>query len=150
MTRQEYEECGNAFAQGFKQGFEDVSRKISKADREASQSFAQFENVLGKIVIKSEPFSWNDNLSKIALEDFQAIRSSLSYCTAQSIGTALAKLQLMESKGLNPDTLDNIIEKLEEWENDYKQPLNDYEIGKGFAYSNAASYIKGLSNELKG
>lgn len=45
------------------------------------------------------PFNWNDNLSKIAQEDFSMIRQSLSYGTATSIGMALAKLELLERQG---------------------------------------------------
>lgn len=46
-----------------------------------------------------KPFSWNDNLSEIALEDFSMIQKSLSYGTCQSIGMALAKLELLEKQG---------------------------------------------------
>ena len=49
--------------------------------------------------IISEPFDWNDNLSEIALEDFSMIQKSLSYGTATTIGTALAKLELLEKQG---------------------------------------------------
>lgn len=66
------------------------------------------------ITIEVKPFFWNDNFSEIAFEDFDMIRSSLGYCAAQSIGTALAKLQLMEEKGLNPDTITTIINRLEQ------------------------------------
>lgn len=45
------------------------------------------------------PFNWNDNLSEIAQEDFSMIRQTLSYGTAQTIGTALAKLELLERQG---------------------------------------------------
>lgn len=47
-------------------------------------------------IIKVEPFSWNDNFSELALEDFDSIRNSLSYCVCQSIGMALAKLKMIE------------------------------------------------------
>lgn len=49
--------------------------------------------------IKDEPFDWNDNLSKIALEDFSGIQKSLPYCTCQTIGMALTKLELLEKQG---------------------------------------------------
>ena len=45
------------------------------------------------------PFSWNDNFSEVALEDFSMIHKSLSYCVCQSIGMALAKLELLEKQG---------------------------------------------------
>ena len=51
------------------------------------------------IEIKTEPFSWNDNFSEEALEDFQLIQKGLSYVTCQSIGLALAKLELLEKQG---------------------------------------------------
>ena len=47
----------------------------------------------------SEAFSWNDNLSEIALEDFSMIQTDLPYCICQSIGMALAKLELLEKQG---------------------------------------------------
>jgi DNA-directed RNA polymerase subunit RPC12/RpoP len=49
--------------------------------------------------IKAEPFSWNDNFSEVAREDFSMIQKDLSYCTAQNIGMALAKLELLENQG---------------------------------------------------
>ena len=49
--------------------------------------------------IRVMPFDWNDNLSEIAQEDFSLIQKSLSYGTAQTIGLALAKLELLEKQG---------------------------------------------------
>lgn len=49
------------------------------------------------IVVK--PFDWNDNMSEIAQEDFSMIQKNLSYGTAATIGTALAKLELLEKQG---------------------------------------------------
>ena len=49
--------------------------------------------------IIEEPFDWNDNLSEIAQEDFSLIQKSLSYGTTQTIGLALAKLELLEKQG---------------------------------------------------
>lgn len=54
---------------------------------------------MNEISIKEVPFSWNDNLSEIALEDFSMIQKSLPYCTCQTIGMALAKLELLEKQG---------------------------------------------------
>lgn len=45
------------------------------------------------------PFDWNDNLSEVAMEDFKAIQKTLPYCTCQTIGMALAKLELLEKQG---------------------------------------------------
>ena len=52
-----------------------------------------------EFTLKSEAFSWNDNLSEIALEDFSRIQKDLPYCICQSIGMALAKLELLEKQG---------------------------------------------------
>lgn len=52
-----------------------------------------------EFILKEEPFSWNDNLSEIALEDFSMIQKDLPYCTCQTIGMALAKLELLEKQG---------------------------------------------------
>ena len=51
------------------------------------------------IEIVSKPFDWNDNFSQIAQEDFSTIQKDLSYVVAQSIGLALAKLELLEKQG---------------------------------------------------
>lgn len=49
--------------------------------------------------IKTEPFLWNDNFSEVALEDFQQIQKNLPYGVCQSIGLALAKLEILEKQG---------------------------------------------------
>lgn len=54
---------------------------------------------MNEYTLKAEPFSWNDNFSEIALEDFSTIQKSLPYCTCQTIGMALAKLELLEKQG---------------------------------------------------
>lgn len=63
----------------------------------------EFEKLKSKkepeFTLKSEPFSWNDNLSEIALEDFSMIQKDLPYCICQTIGMALAKLELLEKQG---------------------------------------------------
>ena len=50
-------------------------------------------------IIEVTPFSWNDNLSRIAQEDFSLIQKDLPYGICQSIGMALAKLELLEIQG---------------------------------------------------
>lgn len=52
-----------------------------------------------EFTIKAEPFTWNDNLSKVALEDFSMVQKDLPYGICQSIGMALAKLKLLEDQG---------------------------------------------------
>jgi hypothetical protein len=49
--------------------------------------------------IIEKPFDWNDNMSKIAQEDFSMIQKGLPYGTATTIGLALAKLELLEKQG---------------------------------------------------
>jgi hypothetical protein len=49
--------------------------------------------------ITAKPFDWNDNLSEEAIKSFESIRENLPYCTCQSIGMALAKLELLEKQG---------------------------------------------------
>ena len=49
--------------------------------------------------IIEKPFDWNDNFSEVAQEDFSMIQKTLPYCTASSIGMALAKLELLEKQG---------------------------------------------------
>ena len=53
-----------------------------------------------EFTIKAVPFSWNDKLAEVALEDFSMIQKDLPYGICQTIGMALAKLQLMEEQGL--------------------------------------------------
>ena len=50
-------------------------------------------------IIEVSNFTWNDNLSRIAQEDFSLIQKDLSYGICQSIGMALAKLELLETQG---------------------------------------------------
>ena len=38
-------------------------------------------------------------MSEVALEDFSLIQKDLPYCICQTIGTALAKLKLLEEQG---------------------------------------------------
>lgn len=56
-----------------------------------------------EFTIKIEPFTWNDNFSEIALEDFSIIQKDLPYCICQNIGMALAKLELLEKQGCKVD-----------------------------------------------
>ena len=49
--------------------------------------------------IKVSQFTWNDNFSEIAQEDFSLIQKDLPYGICQSIGMALAKLELLEIQG---------------------------------------------------
>ena len=48
-------------------------------------------------IIKEVPFSWEDNFSEEALEDFYLIQKDLPYNVCQSIGMALAKLEMIEN-----------------------------------------------------
>ena len=50
-------------------------------------------------IIEVSNFTWNDNLSRIAQEDFSLIQKDLSYGICQSIGMALVKLELLEKQG---------------------------------------------------
>lgn len=52
-----------------------------------------------EFILKEVPFDWNDNFSEVALEDFSLIQKDLPYCTCQTIGMALAKLELLEKQG---------------------------------------------------
>lgn len=49
-----------------------------------------------EITIEEAPFSWDDNFSELALEDFSMIQKDLPYGICQSIGMALAKLKMIE------------------------------------------------------
>ena len=50
-------------------------------------------------IIEVSNFTWNDNLSRIAQEDSSLIQKDLPYGICQSIGMALAKLELLEKQG---------------------------------------------------
>ena len=56
--------------------------------------------------IVAKPFDWNDNLSEVAIEDFQSISDKLTYGVASSIGTALAKLSILEKQGCKVEGVD--------------------------------------------
>lgn len=49
--------------------------------------------------IKVSDFTWNENLSEVAQEDFSLIQKDLPYGICQTIGMALAKLELLEKQG---------------------------------------------------
>ena len=68
-------------------------------DEEWEKVMAEARKKVGEIELKSAPFSWNDNFSEIAIEDFNFLRDKLSYGTCQSIGLALAKLEILEKQG---------------------------------------------------
>ena len=56
--------------------------------------------------IVAKPFDWNDNLSDDAIEDFNSISDRLSYGVAATIGTALAKLAILEKQGCKVKEVD--------------------------------------------
>lgn len=62
--------------------------------------------MMKELTLKSSPFDWNDNFSEIAIEDFDGIRDKLSYRTCQSIGMALAKLEILEKQGCKVEESD--------------------------------------------
>lgn len=62
---------------------------------------------MARLELESTPFSWNDNFSHIALEDFSMIQKSLPYVISQSIGMALAKLELLEKQGCRVEEKNN-------------------------------------------
>ena len=49
-----------------------------------------------EVTIEEVPFSWNDNLSEMAFEDFEMIQKVLPYGICQTIGIALTKLKMIE------------------------------------------------------
>lgn len=57
-----------------------------------------------------QPFDWNDNFSEVALEDFSLIQKDLPYCSCQTIGLALAKLQLLEKQGCRVEAEDGNVD----------------------------------------
>lgn len=57
--------------------------------------------------IVAKPFDWNDNLSEVAIEDFNSISDRMSYGVAATIWTALAKLSLLEKQGCKVKEVDN-------------------------------------------
>lgn len=73
-------------------------QKDRQAHRHSTDTRAD-KGVIMEFTLEVEPFSWNDNFSEIALEDFSMIQKSLPYCTCQNIGMALAKLELLEKQG---------------------------------------------------
>jgi hypothetical protein len=62
--------------------------------------------------ITVKPFDWNDNFSEEALESFESIQKDLRYCTCQSIGMALAKLELLEKQGCKIEQWISVTEKM--------------------------------------
>ena len=64
-----------------------------------------------EIIVK--PFDWNDNMSEIAIEDFDCIRDKLTYGACQSIGLALAKLELLEKQGCRVNERGGILNEID-------------------------------------
>ncbi len=65
-----------------------------------------------EFTIKAEPFSWDDNFSEVALEDFSRIQNNLPYVMSQNIGMALAKLKMLEEAAAEkekPDAPDGFV-----------------------------------------
>ena len=58
--------------------------------------------------IEVTPFSWNDNFSEVEQEDFSLIQKDLPYGICQSIGMALAKLELLEKEGCKVKECDEL------------------------------------------
>lgn len=86
--------------------FVEVPYKSGKCDEfwnndaeSSSEKEMKGEEEMVEFVLKEVPFDWNDNLSGVALEDFSLIQKDLPYCTCQTIGMALAKLELLEQQG---------------------------------------------------
>lgn len=73
-----------------------VNRMSDLISRQAVPDMATTSNEESHMNIEINPFSWNDNFSEIALEDFQQIQK----VTCQSIGMALAKLEILEKTRL--------------------------------------------------
>ena len=73
----------------------------------------EFEKLKSKkepeFTIKEEPFSWNDNFSEVALEDFSMVQKNLPYGICKSIGMALAKLELLEKQGCKVEEMEDAI-----------------------------------------
>ena len=63
------------------------------------QIFKKGECRMMDFEIKVSEFNWNDNLSEVAQEDFSLIQKDLPYGICQTIGMALAKLELLEKQG---------------------------------------------------
>ena len=56
--------------------------------------------------IVAKPFDWNDNMSEVAIEDFNSISNKLSYGVSTIIGMALAKLAILEEQGCKVKEVD--------------------------------------------
>ena len=69
----------------------------------------RFKEIIMEFTIKVEPFSWNDNFSEVALEDFSMVQKKLPYGICQSIGMALAKLELLEKQGCKVEEMEDDI-----------------------------------------
>ena len=77
----------------------DTLEEFEKLRREKEREFT----------IKAEPFSWNDSFSEVALEDFSMVQKKLPYGICQSIGMALAKLELLEKQGCKVEEMEDAI-----------------------------------------
>ena len=58
------------------------------------------------IEIVAKPFDWNDKIADVAIEDFNAMIECATYGSVATIGTALAKLKLLEEQGCKVEEVD--------------------------------------------
>ena len=63
-----------------------------------------------EFTIKARPFSWDEKMADLALEDFSLVQKELPYCICQSIGMALAKLKMIEDRDCRKDGTENEVD----------------------------------------
>ena len=74
--------------------------------------------------IRSQPFSWDEDMAEVAIEDMESLRINIAYAKYQNIMMALTKLDLLEKQGKQVEN----IGALEAWKADMIESLHKYDV----------------------
>lgn len=97
------------------------------------------------VEIRSQPFSWNEDMAEVAIEDMESLRINITYAKYQNIMMALTKLDLLEKQGKQVEN----IGALEAWKADMIESLHKYDA-ETVDEVYQKGYMKGIEDGVKG
>ena len=95
--------------------------------------------------IRSQPFSWNEDMAEVAIEDVESLKTNLTYTMYQDIMMALTKLDLLEKQGKQVEN----IGALEAWKADMIESFHKYDA-ETVDEVYQKGYMKGIEDGVKG
>ena len=95
--------------------------------------------------IRSQPFSWDEDMAEVAIEDMESLRINITYAKYQNIMMALTKLDLLEKQGKQVEN----IGALEAWKADMIESLRKYDA-ETVDEVYQKGYLKGIEDGVKG